>query len=126
MSNGMPKILVREMQRALTTLKTAGEYGVKYRVEWPEKGMVTNIAEPAVAAATVRTSRPRDFRYSQLYIPILKATNAGDVKELPIGDLDYNILRGAAAGWCSRNWGRNTYTVATDLSKGVIEVYRYK
>lgn len=127
MHRSMPNILSREVQRALTTLKTAGEYGVKYYVEWPGKGKVMNIELPVQAASfNQRASNRWNPRFKELYIGVVTGMKVGDVGTIKAGNADIEGLRASAAAWCTTNWGKRTYTTAMDRTKGVIEIYRYK
>lgn len=46
--------------------------------------------------------------YKNVYEPVLKGMEVGQVSVIPCGELDGKALQSACTAWCSTNWGKGS------------------
>lgn len=106
------------------SIKALRGLGAKFHVVLPDG---TVFGEPVLPEKVARTKRglagPRNGHY---LMEMLGDTKPGEVREVKPQEGDtLQRLASNLTAFCTRNWGPNSYTSATEAAKGVVSVFRH-
>lgn len=103
------------ISRAVTILKNMG---CQYHIVTPEGVVIGGIQK--------RRARPK-YRHGEVLdylLPYIADLEAGSVAQIPFGRYDGKNVASSLSAYCTRSWGKESYTYETNAAGNGIAILR--
>jgi hypothetical protein len=128
----MEQIFQKMLEKAVKDLNTLQSHKLlSFKVVTAEGGeygdLVTKKAKK-FKAKTSRTRGPAKYPAGELrnYImPFVESLKPDQIVSIPTGTFLPEVVRGNVCAWCSKVWGKGTYSSTYNKTTKAVEIYRH-
>lgn len=75
-----------------------------------------------------RTRGPAKYPDGELrdyLLPFVKDLKQDEIVSIPVSKYPHEVVRGNVCAWCSKAWGKGTYTSTFNKTAKTVEIYRH-
>lgn len=119
----VPALIKREIDRALSALNAAAQFGYSYAVHTPDGKKLGNL-KAAPGATLKRVVVNERGTLKQIYEPFIANLKAGELAVVPCGEFKPEEVRASLSAYCTSHWGKGAHTSYIDNKAKEVQVMR--
>lgn len=128
----MEQIFQKMLDKAVKDLNTLqARKLITFKVVTSEGAEFGELATKKVKKAKPKGTRTRgparypDGELREYLIPFVKSLKQDEIVSIPVLNYPHEVVRGNVCAWCSKTWGKGTYTSTFNKTAKTVEIYRH-